>query len=428
MAEIIRMPKMSDTMEEGVITTWLKTIGDVVQSGDILAEVETDKATMELEADQEGVLLHIGVPAKQAVPVNEVLAIIGEKNEDITHLLQKIQQPEPIAATTEQVVLSTLKATSNSAPTAYQATTQPSKTSNQPTPAHPTSQRVFASPLAKKIAQDKGYDLAAIQGTGEQGRIIKRDIINFVPGQDPSTSLPKLKLPAISGEEAYEEVPVSQMRKTIARRLLESQANIPHFCLTIQVNMDQMMAAKPSINQYAPIKVTLNDIIIKATAVAIKQHPAVNAAWLDNMIRYNKHIHVGVAMAVAEGILVPIVRFADHQSLAQVAATTQDLRQKAHSNQLLPQDCTGNTFTISNLGMLGIETFQAMINPPAACILAIGEVKQVPVVKAHKIIPGYVMKATLSCDHRTIDGAIGANFLKTWKELLEDPLRLLVYG
>lgn len=425
MAEVIRMPKMSDTMEEGVIATWLKQVGDTVQAGDILAEVETDKATMELEAYEAGVLLYVGVREKETVPINGILAIIGQAGEDITALLAEIQQPVPTAATTEQSAPSTVAATQRAAPMPTHATTPSADTLSQPLQPTNASQRIFASPLAKKIAQDKGQDLATVQGTGEGGRIIKRDVEGLAT--KPLSSMPAIALPSVRGEEAYQEVPVSQMRKTIAKRLAESKASAPHFYLTVQIAMNKVIAAKPSINQYAPGKISLNDIIIKAAATAIRQHPQINVAWLGNTMRYNKHVHIGIAVATEAGLLVPVVRFADHQSLAQIAATVKELSHKAHHNQLQPQDQEGSTFTISNLGMLGIESFTAIINPPAACILAIGEVKQVPVIKAGAVVPGYAMKATLSCDHRAVDGAIGAAFLKTLQALLEDPLRLLVY-
>ena len=425
------MPKMSDTMEEGIIATWLKKVGDTVQAGDILAEVETDKATMELEAYEEGTLLYVGVQEKEAVPINGVLAIIGKPDEDIAELLKEIHQPANVktTATTEPVTTpSSAAITNNLASSPAQPYAQPTEVPTQPSRTDHASQRILASPLAKKMAQDKGYELAAIQGTGEGGRIIKRDIEQLMARTQPSAaSLSKIALPAVVEGEAYEEVPVSQMRKSIAKRLAASKFNAPHFYLTVQVAMDQVVAARPNLNQYAPTKISFNDIVIKAAAIAIRQHPSINVAWLGDTIRCNKHIHIGVAVAVEAGLLVPVVRFADRKSLAHLAAEVKELSHKAHHNQLQPQDWEGSTFTISNLGMLGIESFTAIINPPAACILAIGEVKQVPVVKEGAVVPGYVMKATLSCDHRAVDGAVGAAFLKTFKELLEDPIKLLIY-
>lgn len=416
MAEVIRMPKMSDTMVEGVIAAWLKKLGDTVQSGDILAEVETDKATMELESYESGTLLYVGVQEKQAVPINGVLAIIGKPNEDISALLVEIQQESYSQAATEP----TTPAATSTAP----ATPMLQSVNPQPNISTNNNGRTLISPLAKKMAQAQGYDLNIIQGTGENGRIVKRDIENLVNRQSAANNLSTANYPVL--EEAWEAVPVSQMRKTIARRLIDSKSAAPHFYLTISVNMDTLVAARTNLNQYAPVKITFNDIIIKAVAIAIRQHPQVNTAWLGDTIRYNKHIHIGVAMAVEAGLLVPTVKFADHKSLSQIAAEVKTLTQRAHNNQLQPSDWEGSTFTISNLGMLGIESFTAIVNPPAACILAVGAIQQVPIVKEGAIVPSHVMKATLSCDHRVVDGAVGAAFLKTLKELLEEPLRLLV--
>jgi pyruvate dehydrogenase E2 component (dihydrolipoamide acetyltransferase) len=408
MAEVIRMPKMSDTMEEGVIAAWLKQEGDTVKAGDILAEIETDKATMELEAYEDGTLLYIGVKEKEAVPINAVMAIIGKPGEDIATLLKEAHQPSQQQETPPAVP------TPTSVPTS--GPTQP-----PPTP------HILASPLAKKMAQEKGYDLADLQGTGERGRIIKRDIEGVAATAQPKEVFPNIAPPLVVGQEAYEDLPISKMRTIIAKRLVESKLNAPHFYLTITVAMDEVVAARPSINEYAPINISLNDIVIKAAAMAIRQHPAINTAWLQDKIRYNKHIHIGVAVAVEEGLVVPVLHFADSKSLAHIAAEVKNLSQRAHGQQLRTKDVEGSTFTISNLGMLGVEAFTAIINPPAACILAIGEIKQVPAVKNGAIVPGYAMKATLSCDHRVVDGAVGATFLKTFKELLEDPRRMLVH-
>jgi pyruvate dehydrogenase E2 component (dihydrolipoamide acetyltransferase) len=413
MAEVIRMPKMSDTMEEGVVVAWLKKEGDTVQAGDILAEIETDKATMELEAYEDGTLLYIGVKAKEAVPINAVMAIIGEPGEDIAALLQETQPPSQQQEASLQVA----------APTAPIPTGVPILASTQQLPAP----HVLASPLAKKMAQEKGYNLADMQGSGEGGRIIKRDIESVAATAQPKEALPNVSLPLVVGEEAYEDIPTSKVRTIIAKRLVESKLHAPHFYLTISVDMDEVVSARPSINAYAPIKISFNDIVIKAAAMATRQHPAINVAWLQDKIRYNKHIHIGVAVAVEEGLVVPVVHFADSKSLAHIAREVKILSQKAHNKQLRPREIEGSTFTISNLGMLGIESFTAIINPPAACILAVGEIKQVPVVKNGAIVPGHAMKATLSCDHRVVDGAVGAAFLKTFKELLEDPRRMLVH-
>jgi len=406
---------MSDTMEEGVIAAWLKKEGDTVKAGDILAEVETDKATMELEAYEEGTLLHIGVKEKEAAPINAVIAVIGDPGEDITTLLKEAAQTtkkqEANPAESPRVVPTTSSAVDTSA--------------SSPTPSTPA--HIFASPLAKKMAKEKGYELANIQGTGAGSRIIKRDIEKMATTMPPQKNLPTPTLPSSVGEEYYEDIPASTMRKTIAKRLVESKFSAPHFYLTVNVDMDQVVAARPSINEYAPIKVSFNDIIIKAASMAIRQHPAVNTEWLHDKIRYNKHIHMGVAVAIEAGLIVPVLRFADNKSLAAIALEAKMLRQKALDQRLSPQDLKGSTFTISNLGMLGIESFTAIVNPPAACILAVGEVKQIPVVKEGEVVPGYAMKVTLSCDHRAVDGAVGAAFLQTFKQLLEDPRKMLVY-
>ena len=429
MAEIIRMPKMSDTMEEGVIATWLKKQGDLVKSGDILAEIETDKATMELEAYENGTLLHIGVKEKDTVPVNAVIAIIGEKKENISALLQKIKQGN----TTQKDNANKAKVT---IPQAQQQennqkampTSQPSTTIATTKTNETTKGRIKASPLAKKIAQKQGYNLASIKGTGEEGRIVKHDVETFTPRTQLSAPI-ATTLSAFSpvlGEEAYDDLPISQMRKTIAKRLAESKFNAPHFYLTITINMEKAVEARKSSNAYAAVKISFNDMIVKATAMAIRQHPNVNVAWLGNTIRYNKHIHMGVAIAVEEGLLVPVIRFTDHKSLTHIAVEIKMLSTKAHNKQLQPQDWEGSTFAISNLGMFDIEAFTAIINPPAACILAIGKIQQAPIVQDGKIVPAHMMKATLSCDHRVVDGATGAAFLKTLKALLEDPVRMLV--
>lgn len=417
MAEVIRMPKMSDTMEEGVVVAWLKQEGDTVKAGDILAEIETDKATMELEAYEDGTLLHIGVKEKAAVPINALIAIIGEPGEDITGLLAASTSHLPTKQ--EDTAIMPPLEVSNDGTTHAIPTAGAAHLTEQP--------HLFASPLAKRMAQEKGYELAKIQGTGQGGRIIKRDIEGVVATTQPKDALPNTPLPSVVGEEAYEDVPISNMRKVIAKRLVESKLSAPHFYLTIDVAMDEVVAARASINAYAPIKVSFNDIIIKAAAQAIRQHPVINVAWLQDKIRYNKHIHMGVAMAVTEGLVVPVLHFVDNKSLIHIAAEVKTLSQKAHSKQLRPQDLEGSTFTISNLGMLGIESFTAIVNPPAACILAIGAIKQVPVVRDGAVLVGHAMKATLSCDHRVVDGAVGATFLKTFKELLEDPRRMLAH-
>ena len=418
MAEVIRMPKMSDTMTEGVIATWLKKIGDTIKSGDILAEVETDKATMELESYESGTLLYIGVLEKQTIPVNGVLAIIGKADENITDLLMNIQQEFLPKGNREEDVSSINSSTPNETTTSSARATV--TTSSLTNPSH-----TIASPLAKKMAQIQGYDLATISGTGPGSRIIKRDIASIADKKSISNDTITSTINYYP-QEAYELIPISQMRKTIAKRLIESKSAAPHFYLTVSINMDKLVASRTELNQYASVKITFNDIIIKAVSIAIKKHLQINTAWLGDNIRYNKHIHIGVAIALEEGLVVPVIKFADNKSLSEIATEVKTLYQKAHNNQLQPTDWEGNTFTISNLGMLGIESFTAIINPPAACILAIGEIQHAPIIKSGNIVPGYIMKATLSCDHRVVDGAVGATFLKTLKGFLEDPLRLLV--
>ncbi len=426
-ASVITMPKMSDTMTEGTIAAWLKKKGDEVKSGDILAEVETDKATMELEAYEDGTLLYIGVDEGNAVPVDDVIAIIGEKGADYETLLKAHKQKSASAEKSEEEPVKE-QATSASASSNGAAKATPVQ---QPVTAQSggaSNGRVKASPLAKKMAEEMGYRLDDIPGSGDNGRIVKRDVEQFTPAQaQPSVATSgDFAIPAVVGQEQYEEESVSQMRKTIAKRLSESKFTAPHFYLTMEINMDKAVEARKSMNEYAPVKISFNDMVIKAVAAALRQHPDVNSSWLGDKIRYNKHIHIGVAVAVDEGLLVPVVRFADNKSLSHISAEVKQLAEKAHSKKLQPSDWEGNTFTISNLGMFGIEEFTAIINPPDACILAVGGIKQTAVVKDGQLVPGNVMKVTLSCDHRVVDGAKGAAFLKTLKGLLEDPVRILI--
>jgi pyruvate dehydrogenase E2 component (dihydrolipoamide acetyltransferase) len=423
-AEVITMPKMSDTMAEGVIASWLVKVGDTVKSGDILAEVETDKATMELENYTDGTVLYLAVEAGKSVPVDGIIAIVGEKGTDYKPLLQQNGQQ------TEEAP--------KAAPAAEKAPAEKSavadKVAPEVQPVVETAQggRVKVSPLAKKLAKEMGYDLQKIKGTGDQGRIVKKDVENFKPEQAktpaPAKQEEKAYIPAAVqvGKESFHEETVSQMRKTIARRLSESKYTAPHFYLTMEINMDKAVEARESLNAISPVKLSFNDLVIKAAAAALRQHPKVNSSWLGDKIRYNEHIHIGVAVAVPEGLLVPVVRFADSKSLSQISAEVKALGQKAKDKKLQPSDWEGNTFTISNLGMFGIEEFTAIINTPEACIMAVGGIKQVPVVKNGEIKVGNVMKVTLSCDHRVVDGAIGAAFLQTFKQLLEDPVRILV--
>lgn len=419
---VITMPLLSDTMTEGVIAQWNFKVGDAIKSDDAIADVETDKATMEVTAYAEGTLLHIGVEAGQAAKVNDIIAIVGPEGTDVTPLLkqQSSASTKPSKSEKPQVEKAETKEAT--------ATASSTSTSNASDDA-----RVKASPLARKIAKDKGIDLNDVKGSADGGRIVKKDVENFVPAEkteaaDTATSATETKtisLPQYIGEEKYTEQKVSQMRKTIARRLSESLYTAPHFYLTISVDMDNAMEARGQINAIAPVKVSFNDIVIKAVAVALKQHPAVNSSWQEDKIRFNEHVNVGVAIAVEDGLLVPVVRFADGKSLSHISAEVKEYGQKAKGKKLQPSDWEGSTFTVSNLGMFGIDEFTSIINSPDGAILSVGAIQQVPVVKEGVIVPGNVMKLTLGCDHRVVDGATGAAFLQTLKGLLEAPIRLL---
>lgn len=424
------MPRLSDTMTEGVIAAWHVKVGDTVASGDLLAEVETDKATMDVESYHDGMVLHIGVDEGSAIPVGQLLVVIGEQGEDISSILSGAETP---------------KAAAPAAPVASEETPAPVAEApqpvapSQPTPAPQavpamavstaTDGRIKASPLAKAMAKDRGIDLTQVNGSGDQGRIIKRDIENFVPAPVVAPATQAAPIPAFApviGEESFEEETVSQMRKTIARRLGESKFSAPHFYLTMEINMGKAVAARKSMNEIAPVKISFNDIVIRAVAAALRKHPRINASWLGDKIRINHHIHVGMAVAVKEGLLVPVIRFADQKSLSQISVEAKDLAGKARERKLQPKDWEGNTFTVSNLGMFGIEEFTAIINPPDACILAVGGIIDKAIVKDGQIVPGKMMKVTLSCDHRVVDGAMGSEFLVTLKQLLEDPVRILI--
>ncbi len=403
MAEVIRMPKMSDTMTEGVIVAWNKKVGDTVKPGDILADVETDKATMELENFAKGTLLHIGIQKGQAVPVDSIIAIIGKEGEDISSLLR--EAPKETAVKTEL-------ASSSPAPTASPVATA--------TPVASVSDdgRIIASPLAKKMAADKGIDLHTVNGSGEGGRIVRRDVESFVPGQKAAATA--------TGGESYEDIPLSQMRKTIARRLSESMYAAPHFYLTMKIDMGEAVAVRKKLNETGSVKISMNDLVVKAVTGALLKNPKVNSSWLGDKIRINHHIHIGVAMAMEEGLVVPVLRNADKMSLSQISIGVKTFAEKAKNKKILPEEFSGNTFTISNLGMFGIEEFTAIINPPDSCILAVGAVAEMPMVKNGQVVPGHEMKVTMSCDHRSVDGAVGSAFLQTLKLLLEDPVMMLM--
>ncbi|MES2378527.1 MAG: 2-oxo acid dehydrogenase subunit E2 [Bacteroidota bacterium] len=433
-ATVIRMPALSDTMTEGIINKWNFKVGDKVKSDDSLADVETDKATMEVVGYEAGTLLYIGPKEGEAAPVNGIIAIVGKEGTDITPLLQDAPAEAKPA---------------DAAPAAEATPVTEEKPAAETETVHSDS-RVKASPLARKIAKEKGIDINAVKGTAEGGRIVKKDIEDFKPGEGkvaatsstggetqstataPATapqSAPAkapIVLPTVTGEEKFTEKPVSQMRKVIAKRLSESLFTAPHFYVTMSIDMDQAIAARNKINEVAPVKISFNDFVLKACAIALRQHPTINSSWLGDKIRTNEHINIGVAVAVDEGLLVPVIRFADGKSLSHISVEVKDFAQRAKAKKLVPADWEGSTFTISNLGMFGVDEFTAIINPPDACILAVSGIQAVPVVKNGAVVPGNIMKVTLSCDHRVVDGASGAAFLQTLKSLLEEPVRLLI--
>ena len=446
MEEVVLMPRLSDTMTEGVIASWQKNIGDTVKKGEVLAEIETDKATMELESYKNGTLLYQGAKPGEKIQVNDLLCIIGDGGMNIDAIVAASKGGA--AASQAQADIASTPSAQPIVPTAPAAMQQPEVVNEG---------RIIASPLAKKLAEEKGVDLRYVKGSGDNGRIVKQDIDSFSPGQQTvpqpqqqpqaataATPPPAAEAPqqtpvktaeakpqattvaSAIGQVSFDEVPVSQMRKTIARRLAESKFSAPHFYLTMSIDMDQAVQTRAKLNELSPVKISFNDLVLKAAAVALKQHPKVNSSWLGEKIRINHHVNIGVAVAVEEGLLVPVVRFADAKGLSQISAEVKQFAQKAKDKKLQPADWEGSTFTISNLGMFGIDEFTAIINPPDACILAIGGIAQVPVVKGGQVVPGNVMKVTLSCDHRVVDGASGAAFLQTLKSLLEEPLRMLV--
>ncbi|MFT3676723.1 MAG: pyruvate dehydrogenase complex dihydrolipoamide acetyltransferase [Chitinophagaceae bacterium] len=421
MEEVVLMPRLSDTMTEGVIASWNKNVGDAIKKGDVLAEIETDKATMELESYKNGTLLYQGAAKGEKIAVNDLLCIIGDAG--------KVNVEAIVAAAKGGVPTSGNAAAGAPAPAAPQADDSAAEVSAET--AGTANGRIKASPLARRLAAEKGIDINKVSGSGDGGRIVKSDIDNYkaaAPAAAASAApAASAKAPAApAGQVSFDEVPVSQMRKVIAKRLAESKFTAPHFYLTMSIDMDAAVASRARLNEVSKVKISFNDMVLKACAVALKQHPAVNSSWLGDKIRINHHVNIGVAVAVEDGLLVPVVRFADTKSLSQIAGEVKDYAQKAKDKKLQPSDWEGNTFTISNLGMFGIEEFTAIINPPDACILAIGGISQVPVVKNGAIVPGNVMKVTLSCDHRVVDGATGSAFLQTLKSLLEEPLRMLV--
>jgi pyruvate dehydrogenase E2 component (dihydrolipoamide acetyltransferase) len=420
MEEVVLMPRLSDTMTEGVIAGWHKQIGDTVKKGEVLADIETDKATMELESYKDGVLLYQGAKAGEKILVNDLLCIIGQQGLDIAPIVAALKGGAASATTA-------LAAAPSTQPTAAAPVVHASNTS---TAEVVNEGRIFASPLAKKIAKEKGIDLKFVKGTGEHGRITRTDLENYTPGASISSAQPSSNptnmvalVPA--GTVSFVDTPVSQMRKVIAKRLSESLFTAPHFYLTMKINMDAAIKARILLNETATAKISFNDMIVKATALSLKQHPKVNSSWMGDFIRENHHVNIGIAVAVDEGLLVPVLRFADGLSLTQISVNVKEFAKKAKDKKLQPADWEGSTFTISNLGMFGIDQFTAIINPPDACILAVGGIAQEPVVHNGQIVPGNVMNVTLSCDHRVVDGATGSAFLQTLKSLLEEPLRML---
>ena len=405
------MPRLSDTMAEGVIVAWNKKVGDKIKPGDVLADVETDKATMELENYVEGTLLFIGVEAGKAAKVDGILAVVGKEGEDFANLLQ--ESAAPIAASSNDTAEKTVE----------QNTAAPAVTA--PTSSNSNDDRIKASPLAKKIAAEKGIDISKLSGTGDGGRVIKKDVDEYTPGAAKTESAPVMNFVATT-TESHTDVPLTQMRKTIARRLSESKFSAPHFYLTMEINMDNAMASRTALNEVSPVKISFNDMIIKACAMALRQHPDANSSWMNDFVRYNHHIHIGSALALPDGLIVPVIKFADQKSLSQIAAEAKNLYAKAKDKKLQPAEFSGNTFTISNLGMMDIEEFTAIINPPDSCILAVGRIKEVVVKKGDGFGVANVMKLSLSCDHRSVDGAVGASFLQTLKKFLENPVTMLV--
>jgi pyruvate dehydrogenase E2 component (dihydrolipoamide acetyltransferase) len=419
MAEIIEMPRLSDTMTEGVIAKWHKKVGDLVRPGDLLAEIETDKATMEFEAPIGGALLYIGAPEGKPIPIGAPIAIIGKPDEDISALLNRGASPAPPESITSPTPAQPQPAAMPPPPAAAPARVPASPALGAP----PAETRLKASPLARSMAQKAGIDLHQVHGTGEGGRIIRRDVEAYLSHAVATTPV---ATPAQPAAAPYQEVPLSQMRKTIARRLTASMQEAPHFYLTRAVSMEAAATWREKLNALSPHKISFNDLIIKAVAMALRKHPYLNAAWMGDHIRLYQEIHIGFAVAVEEGLIVPVLRHADRKGLSEIAAETVLLAQKARERKLAPEEYTGSTFSISNLGMFGIEEFTAVINPPEAAILAVGAIQPTPVVKDGQVVVERRMRVTLSCDHRVVDGATGAAFLETFTQLLEEPARLLL--
>ena len=416
---VVTMPRLSDTMEEGTVATWLKKIGDEVSEGDILAEIETDKATMEFESFQSGTLLHIGLQEGQSAKVDSLLAIIGPKGTDVSAIAKNFTVNSGEAKT------ETKAETKEEAPKvdAKKEDSVASGFTSNASSNTSTNGRLFVSPLAKKMAEEKGINLSQVKGSGEHGRIVKRDIENFTPGAVSVAAVGKF---VPSGQEDFDEKPNSQMRKVIAKRLAESKFTAPHYYLNVEFDMANAIAFREQFNSIPDTKISFNDMIVKACALALKQHPQVNSQWFADKMRLNNHVHIGVAVAVEDGLVVPVVRFANEQSLPQIGAAVKDYAGRARNKKLTPQEMEGSTFTVSNLGMFGIESFTSIINQPNSAILSVGAIVEKPVVKNGQIVVGNTMKLCLACDHRTVDGATGAQFLQTLKGYIENPVTMLI--
>ncbi|WP_299767872.1 pyruvate dehydrogenase complex dihydrolipoamide acetyltransferase [uncultured Dokdonia sp.] len=419
---VVTMPRLSDTMEEGTVATWLKGVGDTVEEGDILAEIETDKATMEFESFNEGTLLYIGLEEGATAKVDALLAVLGPKGTDVSGVVANFKS----GSTTPKAVAETPKKEAPKKEEPKKETPKveaPKASSSTNTTATSNGGRIFASPLAKKIAEEKGINLAHVNGSGENGRIVKADVENYTPSTASAGA--SVQPFVATGEESFEEVPNSQMRKAIARALSNSKFSAPHYYLNVEFNMENAIAFRKQFNQLPDTKISYNDMIVKATAIALKKHPQVNSQWFDDKMKLNHHVHIGVAVAVPDGLVVPVVNFANEKSLPQINAEVKELAGKSRNKKLTMQEMEGSTFTISNLGMFGITDFTSIINQPNSAILSVGAIVEKPVVKDGHVVPGHTMKLTMACDHRTVDGATGAQFLQTLKMYIENPVLML---
>lgn len=420
---VVTMPRLSDTMEEGTVASWLKNVGDYVEEGEILAEIETDKATMEFESFNEGTLLHIGLAVGESAVVDDLLAIIGPEGTNVSGIAENFKTSNNTAKIEIQEISEKVVEDAQEKLVFESSNTQTIKTKlSSPTPTN--KNRIYISPLAKKIAEEKGISLNQLNGSGENGRIIKRDVENFTPhSSTASTTVAKF---VASGKEDFDEITNSQMRKVIAKRLGESKFSAPHYYLAVEFNMDNAIAFRQQFNSIPETKISFNDIIVKACALALRQHPQVNSQWFEDRMKLNNHVHIGVAVAVEDGLVVPVIKFANEQSLPQIGAAVKDFAARARNKKLTPQEMEGSTFTISNLGMFGIESFTSIINQPNSAILSVGTITEKPIVKNGQIVIGNSMKLTLACDHRTVDGATGSIFLQTLKGFIENPVTMLI--